>query len=149
MRVFIENEAGSDIKHTYNEQSLTLLRTAKVSAAYPFPYGFVIGTRSGDGDAVDCFLIASGAEIASLAAGSIAECEPAGLLEQIEDGEVDHKVLAVLRGARLQDPDAVAARIQSFVTRVFAHIPGKTIQVGRLLDRAAAEAFIAASSQSR
>lgn len=146
MRVFIENEAGSDIKHTYDEQSLALLRTAKVSAAYPFPYGFVMGTRSGDGDAVDCFLIVAGEPARSLTSGTVIACEPAALLEQIEDGEVDHKILAVLPGARLQGPDVVAALIQSFATQVFAHIPGKVVQVGRLLDRAAAEAFITAST---
>jgi len=53
LRVFIENEAGSRRKNIYDERTVTYLRTVDVSRAYPFPYGFVIGTRSGD--CVDCF----------------------------------------------------------------------------------------------
>jgi inorganic pyrophosphatase len=35
---------------------------------------------------------------ALLRSGAVVACEPLGLLEQIEDGEVDHKVLAALDG---------------------------------------------------
>ena len=48
MRVFIENEAGSRRKHVYDERTLALVHTVDVSASYPFPYGFVLGTRGGD-----------------------------------------------------------------------------------------------------
>ena len=94
MRVFIENEAGSRRKNIYDERTLAHLGTVEVSAAYPFPYGFVLGTIGGDGDAVDCFVLTE----TPLRSGTIVECEPVGLLEQIEDGEIDHKVLAVLPG---------------------------------------------------
>ncbi len=57
MRVLIENEAGSRTKNTYDERTLAFVRSAQVSAAYPFPYGFAVGTKSGDGDAVDCFVL--------------------------------------------------------------------------------------------
>ena len=92
MRVLIENEAGSKRKNTYDERTLAFVRSAEVSATYPFPYGFAVGTRSGDGDAADCFVITS----QWLASGSVVECRPIGLLEQIEDGAIDHKVLMAL-----------------------------------------------------
>ncbi len=94
MRVFIENEAGSRRKHIY-DRNLAVVRTVEVSAAYPYPYGFVLGTTGGDGDAVDCFVLTE----TPLCSGSIVECQPIGLLEQVEDGGIDHKVLAVLPGA--------------------------------------------------
>jgi hypothetical protein len=47
MRVFIENESGSKRKNIYDAHTLAHLRTVEVSAAYPFPYGFVLGTISG------------------------------------------------------------------------------------------------------
>ena len=56
MRVLIENEAGSRRKNTYDETSLLWLKAEDVSAAYPFPYGFEVGTKAGDGDAADCFV---------------------------------------------------------------------------------------------
>jgi inorganic pyrophosphatase len=139
MRVLIENEAGSRRKNTYDEASLLWLKAEDVSAAYPFPYGFVVGTKAGDGDAADCFVLTA----RKLTSGTIAECEPLGLLEQIEDGEVDHKVLAVLPGDRFELDHAESA-LRQFVSIVFAHVPGKRMTIGRLLDRQAAEAYLAA-----
>lgn len=138
MRVLIENEAGSRTKRTYDETTLALLGSVTVSAAYPYAYGFAIGTRSGDGDAVDCFVLSQ----TPLKTGSVVECEPLALLEQVEDGETDHKVLAAPAGERAAIDDAVLARITAFVHGVFAHVPGKTMQIGRLLDRQAAADFL-------
>src|SRR5262245_47174286 len=42
MRVFIENEAGSRRKNSYDETTLQHIGSTEVSAAYPYPYGFVI-----------------------------------------------------------------------------------------------------------
>jgi inorganic pyrophosphatase len=137
MRVFIENEAGSKRKNTYDERTLTLLRTDEVSRAYPYPYGFVLGTRSGDGDAVDCFVLTARV----LASGTVVECIAAGLLEQVEDGEIDHKVLATLPGEIVALAEA-EPKLRDFVAKVFAHVPGKRISIGRLLGRAEAEAYI-------
>lgn len=138
MQVFIENEAGSREKNTFDERSLRLMKTATVSAPYPFPYGFVLGTKSGDGDAVDCFVLTARA----LPSGATVACRAIGLLEQIEDGETDHKVIAVPEG----EPEAVTppqeAALRAFVGAVFAHVPGKTMTVGRLLGRAAAEDYV-------
>jgi inorganic pyrophosphatase len=138
MRVFIENEAGSRRKRIYDERTLAHLHTVDVSAAYPYPYGFVLGTRGGDGDAVDCFVLTA----APLPSGTIVDCVPVGLLEQVEDGAVDHKVLAVPRGGDVALDAAVLARLKDFITGVFAHVPGKRIELGRLLDRSAAEDYV-------
>jgi inorganic pyrophosphatase len=53
-KVFIENEQGSDRKNHHDEKTLTLLRSETVSRAYPYPYGFIIGTANADGDCLDC-----------------------------------------------------------------------------------------------
>ncbi len=100
IRVFIQNEAGSNQKHLHDEKTLAHKRMVIVSQAYPFPYGFVLDTTSEDGDNVDCFVITD----RPLKTGTIVRCEPVGLLEQIEDGEADHNLLALL-------PDETLARI--------------------------------------
>ena len=141
MQVLIENEAGSRTKNTYDERTLAFVRSAVVSAAYPFPYGFAVGTRSGDGDAVDCFVLTD----EPLKSGSVVECEPVALLEQIEDGEIDHKILAALAGTSPTLNEATLAALRGFIDSVFAHVPGKTMKIGRLLDRQAAENFLAKS----
>ncbi len=138
MRVFIENEAGSRRKHIYDEGTLAHLRSVEVSAAYPYPYGFVLGTLGGDGAAVDCFVLTPD----PLRAGTVVECEPLALLEQIEDGAIDHKVLAVPRGSEAALDPEVVARLRTFIAGVFAHVPGKRMELGRVLDRAAAEEYV-------
>ncbi|MGE0563452.1 MAG: inorganic diphosphatase [Pseudolabrys sp.] len=138
MQVFIENEAGSCEKRTYDESSLRLVKTAPVSAPYPFPYGFIPGTRSGDGDAADCFVLTRQA----LKSGTTVACKPVALLEQIEDGDVDHKVIAVPDGDDDTIDSADEAALRGFVQTVFAHVTGKTMIVGRLLGREAAEDYV-------
>jgi inorganic pyrophosphatase len=137
MRVLIENEAGSRRKNTYDETSLLWLKADEVSAPYPFPYGFVVGTKAGDGDAADCFVLTA----RKLASGTVTECEPIGLLEQVEDGEVDHKLLAVLPGETFTLSEAEPA-LRDFVSRVFSHVQGKQMTIGRLLDRQAAGDYL-------
>ena len=140
MRVFIENEAGSSDKNIFDEHTLAFLRRERVSRAYPYPYGFVLGTRGGDGDAVDCFVLTT----RPLRSGATVVCEPLGLLEQIEDGETDHKVLAALAGddEKVALDEMTIAAVTDFIAGVFAHIPGKRMRIGRLLPRADAEAYV-------
>jgi inorganic pyrophosphatase len=138
VRVFIENEAGSSDKSTFDERTLAFVRRERVSRSYPYPYGFVLGTKGGDGDAVDCFVLTR----TPLRSGSVVECEPLGLLEQVEDGEIDHKVLAALAGEDVALDDAAVAAVADFIAGVFAHIPGKRVTLGRLLPRVDAEAYV-------
>ena len=43
VRIFIQNEAGSNLKHYHDQKTLEWKRVATVSARYPFPYGFIVG----------------------------------------------------------------------------------------------------------
>ena len=140
LRVFIENEAGARRKNLYDERTLVHQGTVEVSAAYPFPYGFVLDTVGGDGDALDCFVLTGSA----VKSGTMVECEAAGLLEQVEDGEIDHKLLAVLPGAGIAIDEAAIAALECFVAKVFAHVPGKRMQIGRVRGRTAAEDHVRA-----
>lgn len=138
IRVFVENEAGSATKHTYDETTLALIKTAEVARPYPYPYGFVLGTRSGDGDAVDCFIVTR----QGLRSGDIVECVAVHLLEQIEDGEIDHKVLGVPAGSPAEIEEDVIAGIRRFILSVFSHISGKDMKLGALHGALEAERYI-------
>ena len=140
VQVFVQNEAGSNQKHYHDEKSLVLQRIATVSRAYPFPYGFIIGTSAADGCNVDCFVVTD----ASLRTGQIVDCDVIGLMEQIEDGQEDHNILARLSGSTAAVDASVQTRLSDFVSGVFAHVPEKQVVVGRFLDVAAAEAHLAA-----
>ena len=76
MKVFIENEPGSNQKNLYNEKTLEYKKTVTVSRKYPFPYGFILSTTSGDGDNLDCFIIT----VQKLQTGQTVECEPIGIM---------------------------------------------------------------------
>ena len=140
LRVFVQAAAGSPDKHTHDEKTFAPRRTVTLVRPYPFPYGFVIDTDSEDGDNVDCYVITT----RPLAVGDIVECEPAGLLEQFENGAPDHKVLATLAGEPLRvDPSAVAA-VRSFIAAVFAAFPATRLELGALHDAEAARAHVLA-----
>jgi len=134
MKVFIENERGSSGKNIFNEKTLEYQKTVKVSRPYPYPYGFVIGTTSGDGDNLDCFVLTN----QNLLSRTIVDVEPVGMFEQIEDGKEDHKILASIPGEfQMIDQDA-QHQLRDFIEHVFEHIPGKIIHAGRFLDGSAA-----------
>ncbi len=98
MKVFIEKAAGlNQIKSD---------GATKVMRDYPYPYGYILDTKSGDGENVDCFVITN----RKLQAGSTVDCEPVGLMEQIDDGGEDHKILAVFK----DDPVAVDAKVKKY-----------------------------------
>lgn len=143
MKVFIENETGSDQKNLYNEKTLEYKKTVTVSRKYPYLYGFILDTTSGDGDNLDCFIITDKA----LKSGQVVECEPIGLMEQVEtawekskDGmeEEDHNVLAILPSEKVEIDDSAKEKLRDFISHVFDHLPNKKVQVGNFLDKAAA-----------
>ena len=138
IKVFIQNEAGSDQKHLHDEKTLEYKHTVTVSRPFPFPYGFILDTTSEDGDNLDCFVITD----SPLKTGMLVECEPIALLEQIEDGEEDHNVLAALPGEAPAIDSAMMDIFREFTSHVFDHVPDKEIAMGRLLPREAAEAQI-------
>jgi inorganic pyrophosphatase len=138
LRVFIEDEAGSSIKHHYDEKALRHLFTEEVARPYPYPYGFVLGTTSGDGDNVDCFVITE----AALRRGDIVDCAPVALLEQTEAGEINHNVLAVPAGEQERLPPGAEQALREFILHFRDHQPEIVNTAGRLLSRAGAEAFV-------
>jgi inorganic pyrophosphatase len=127
--VFVQSEAGESVKRSYDEKSLEYLGTSPLSRTYPFPYGFVLNTTSEDGDNLDCFIITR----RQLKHGTVVACEAAGLLEQLEDGLVDHNILAVLPDERHPLDATVEQMLRDFILHVFDHLPGKRIEVGRML----------------
>jgi inorganic pyrophosphatase len=98
----------------------------------------VIGTDSGDGGNVDCYVITN----RTLKSGQIVECDPIGLMEQFEDGVEDHNILARL----LDEPVVINQVTEAALTEhVLACFRGASVPIaaGRFLGRDAALAHIA------
>ena len=138
MKIFIENKAGTDKKNLYNEKTLEYKKTVTVSRKYPYPYGFVLGTTSGDGDNLDCFVITE----KKLKTGDIVECEPVGIMEEIEDGEEDYNILARLVDEEAAVNKKVKEALIEFVSHILEHRVGKVVEVGRFFGKQEAKKYI-------
>lgn len=138
IRVLIQAEAGSSDKTRYDEKTLKPIEVGGVVRPYPYPYGFVIATTAADGDNVDCYVFGD----VCLKSGSIVECEVVGLLDQIESGEPDHKVLAVVAGQQAVLPDGVFGVLRDFIYELFSEYPDCAVSVGPIRSRDAALRYI-------
>src|SRR5580658_1873062 len=138
VKVFIQNEAGSFVKHMHNEKTIEPRGSSKVSRPYPFPYGFIPHISADGGLNVDCYVLTS----QPLKTGQIVECEPIALMDQIEDGQEDHNVLAVIPGEQRILDKQIESTLTEFVSHVFAHIPANAIEPGKFLNAQAALAHI-------
>jgi len=69
-------------------------------------------------------------------------CQPIGLMEQIEDGEVDHKILAIPIGEQGVVSDGLIATLRDFVEHVFEHVPGKIVSAGAIRGAMEAEKYV-------
>jgi inorganic pyrophosphatase len=138
IEVFVEVQAGSRDKRLYDEVTLQYRETRRVMLPYPFPYGFVLGTRCEDGGCVDCYVLTSD----RLEAGMVVRCQPVGLLEQTEGQEIDHKVLATLPGQTVDLDRKLHAKLRSFIQGVFRAFPDAGVQVGRILPRERAVEYL-------
>jgi inorganic pyrophosphatase len=134
IQVLIQVAAGSCDKNFYNESTLELRETRRIARPYPYPYGFIIGSSAADGDCVDCYLITQD----TLTAGTIVEGEPIGLLEQLENREQDHKVLAAIPGQEIALGQELLQELQDFIYAIFARYPDMHVQVGPILPKEAA-----------
>jgi len=138
IKVLIQVEIGSSQRRIYNERTLEYKETRLGKHPYPSAYGFIPGTSTEDGDCVDCFLLSK--ELVT--AGSIVECEPLGLLEQHENDEIDHKVLAILPGEDIRLRPKVLEELTSFIHAIFSDYPGINVRVGPIHSRKAALKYI-------
>jgi inorganic pyrophosphatase len=138
IKVLIQAEAGSPEKMRYDEKTLKPIKVGRVSRPYPYPYGFVVATTAADGDNVDCYVFGDD----GLKSGSIVDCEVVGLLDQIESGEADHKVLAVVAGHKAVLPDGVFEVLEDFIYGVFSEYPDCAVSVGPIHSRDAAVRYV-------
>ena len=131
IKVLIQVGRGHTGRRIYNEHTLEYLHTGPGRHPYPYPYGFIPGTRTDDDACVDCYIITH----KPLKAGSIIECEPMGLLEQHEGDEIDHKILAVLPGEHVELDQEVVETLRNFIYTIFSSAPVSYIKIGELLPR--------------
>lgn len=89
----IEIPKGSNNKYEIDKDTglISLDRANYSAAAYPFDYGFVPQTLWEDDDALDVVLLTT----YPLYPGILVESRPVAVMEMIDSGESDYKIIAV------------------------------------------------------
>lgn len=93
INVIVEIEKGSKNKYELDKETglIKLDRVMYTSQDYPFDYGFVPQTHWYDGDPLDVVLLTTH----PLVPGLLLTARPVAVLDMIDDGESDAKILAV------------------------------------------------------
>lgn len=91
--VIVEINKGSKNKYELDKETgmIMLDRAMYTSQDYPFDYGFVPQTHWHDGDPLDVVLLTTN----PLLPGIMLTARPVGVLDMIDDGESDAKIIAV------------------------------------------------------
>jgi inorganic pyrophosphatase len=134
VNAIIETPYGCTNKYEY-DKSLKLFRLDRplfASVHYPGEYGFIPSTLSPDGDALDIVILVTDATFP----GCLVEARPVGVLEMIDQGVRDEKILAVARTspthAEIKDHTDLAPHILREIEHFFSiykELEGKHTEV--------------------
>ena len=135
VEVVVEIPRGSRNKYEYDEAAgvLRLDRVLASAVHYNFDYGFISGTRSGDGDHTDALLLIDEPTFP----GCHILARPIGVFWMSDEKGPDAKILCVPakdpRWAHIQDLDHLLPHLQEEITHFFmvykALEPGKGTEV--------------------
>lgn len=143
INVFIEIPKDTNVKYEYDKEGdyMAVDRFSKTTMNYPYNYGFIPGTISGDGDPVDVMVLSE----SSVMPGSVIPSRPIGVLEMEDESGIDAKVLAVpaVTGdhtygdmENIEDvPESVKSKIKHFFERYKDLDDGKWAKVKDWLGR--------------
>ena len=131
----LEISKGSRVKYEVDKETglLKFDRVLYTPMHYSANYGFVPQTLWEDGDPLDVLVLSE----ESLIPGCIVKCRPLGVLDMVDDGEGDAKILAVPvkdpRFEHLKDINDVAPHtleeMREFF-RVYKNLQKKEVEVG-------------------
>ncbi|OYP33058.1 inorganic pyrophosphatase [Rhodopirellula sp. MGV] len=93
VNVIVEISQGGKIKYELNKETGLLMvdRVLFSAVHYPANYGFIPRTFAGDGDPLDVLVLCQ-EPVVPLA---LMHARPIGLMTMIDEGKLDHKVIAV------------------------------------------------------
>src|SRR3989338_5609164 len=134
MNVIVEVSKGSQNKYEVEKKTglIKLDRANYSAAAYPCEYGFVPQTLWDDGDAVDVLVLAT----FPIHSGILVKVRPVALMEMIDTGENDYKIIGVPVEDRRWDDVQDLADINKHTLRelqhffeTYKHLKGKPAEV--------------------
>lgn len=132
---FIEIEKGSKNKYELDKETglIILDRVLYTATHYPMNYGFIPRTLADDGDPLDVFVLSS----QTIESGALVQCFPIGIINMIDRGEGDEKIIAIPFGDPVYNqytdiselPKNIFDELSHFLS-VYKQLEGKEVQVG-------------------
>lgn len=89
--VHIEIPKNSSVKYEFKNNRLNVDRILHPPMVYPYNYGYIPDTLSGDGDPLDAMVITDN----KLQPGSYIKCRPIGMLVTEDESGMDEKIICV------------------------------------------------------
>jgi len=145
MNVIIEIPKYSKNKYEIDKETgiIALDRVMHSAQDYPFDYGFVPQTLFDDGDALDVVLLTT----YPLASGILVKARPVAIMEMIDGGERDDKVIAVpVDDPRFDDVKDIGDLNKHFIKETthffetYKKVQNKEVKLGEWLGAAEAKA---------
>ena len=147
INVIVEIPKGSQNKYEFDHENnvIKLDRVLFSPLYYPGDYGFVPNTLEEDGDPLDVLVLVTYPTFP----GVLIEARPIGILEMVDNGEPDSKVLCVpvndIRYSEVKDLSGVPKPILNEIAhffQVYKELEGKKVEVKGWNDVAAAHKSI-------
>ena len=148
VNLMVEIPAGSRNKYEYNAEAglMVLDRVLHSSVRYPFDYGFIPNTLAEDGAPLDALVIMNEPTFA----GCLITARPIGILDMVDCGAHDGKLLCVptadprqhaIRSIRQIAPNQLEEVAEFF--RTYKNLEGRVIEITGWLDAEAVPALLA------
>ncbi len=152
MNVIVEIPKFSKNKYEIDKETglIALDRVMHTAQDYPFDYGFVPQTLYDDGDALDVILLTT----YPLAPGIVVKARPVAIMEMVDGGERDDKVVAVpVDDPRFEDIQDVGDLNKHFLKETahffetYKQVQKKEVKIGSWLGASDAKAAFEKSRQ--
>ena len=113
INMIVEIPKGSRVKYEVDKDTGVMRADRLVPMPYPESYGYIPNTLADDNDPLDIFLLSEHA----LAPGTIVKVQVLGMIEMMDNGEKDHKILATWHdSAKLEHIDVIIKNVRNFLT---------------------------------
>lgn len=148
--VVVEIPKGSLNKYELDKETglIKLDRVSHTAQTFPFDYGFVPQTHWHDGDPLDVILVTT----SPLIPGILVDARPLAVMDMIDSGESDAKIIAVPVGdprfGHMKDLSDVNPHFIKEVTHFYENykkLQNKEVTIPSVRDAAAAKAVITES----
>ncbi len=152
VNVIIEIPKGSQNKYELDKETglIRLDRVLYSPMSYPTEYGLIPRTLSDDGDPLDALVLVSNPTLP----GVLLEAVPIGMLNMIDSGEKDEKILCVAKGdprfSHIKDLSDVSPHLLKEISHFFSvmkDLQNKKVEVKNWENAKKAKEMITASQK--